>query len=380
MKFFEKGLIVDYIKGELMRTPIPTCKIWKPGMSVTKGVLYLYGNSLLRATKTVMLNEKGEYISSDDEAGAILETTEFLQYVRDYYWGDFIHGVTVKYESNASGWSRLDHYMLGLYLRWQKVLFGNDWLYGYNCWDGQYLSESLRERGYVALEDGIITLTAPVTRGSEYTIWGDSPIGTELALGYTDRGERIGDYYYHIASLPVLRRTEPQLIKIPALAGNAEAEGIDEYLTLLIQIPLESKGVFVAEGNYVSLGELHYGDDIERAIRLDIENARSWDIACLDRVVEGLLGHVINGGQYRQSVEWLQRAISSLEWHEATGTRYEGKYVTGVWDKRMQQWVRNTFGNEMKVNGVEMNGIKMLNGEGVKEIEKRIREVLGNDI
>lgn len=375
MKFHETGLLVDFAKGELERTPIPTCKAWHDGMDAINGNLYIMGNSLMKATQTVTANGDGTY--SNGGPIPIRDYTEFLTEIGKYYWGDHIHGVTVKYKSNTETWSRLDHWMLGRYLRWQKELFGQDWMYGYNCWDGGFLNHTIKNGLYVDKSEGMITLTVPVVTGQDYTIWGDSHMGALIALGYSDNGKLLNNYYYNVANIGILRRNQPAVVRLSTQRLDMSYDGIKEYLTLFVQIPKESKGIFVAEGNYADVGELYYGENIHRGIATNIANMTDWTTACTDRVIEGMTGNIINGQQFGKSIAWMQKILSSIEWKSRTGFRYEGNYREGLWDVVFQHWVLNKFKNPITVNGIEMHGIKDFNGEGIKELEQRIREVMG---
>lgn len=375
MNFYEMGMIVDFVKGELERNPIPKCRAWKEGMGTIEGNLYIVGNRLMKATQTVSANGDGTY--NNGKPAPIHDNNEFLTDIRDFHWGDYIPGVTIRYKSKTKTWNRLDHWMLGMYLRWQRDLFGQDWMYGYNCWDGEYLNYSINKGEYIDRSDGVVVLTVPIIAGQEYTLWGDSPTGALLAVGYSDKGELLNKSYRKVGQLGLLRRNQPYVINLSTLGLDKTYDGINEYLTLFVQVPTTSSGIFVMEGNYADIGKLAFGGDMRRGIMTSIENLPNLSIACLDRVVEGLSGNIINGQQFSKSIAWMQKVLSSIEWKERVGFRYEGTVKEGLWDDNFQQWVLNKFKNPLVVNGREMPGIQDFDGEGVKELEHRIREVMG---
>lgn len=376
MKYYESSLTVDFIKGELYKTAIPTCKAWHEGHSAIKGNIYITGNSLMRATKTVNFLEAGVYIDTD---GNILNrASDFLIEISDYYWGDSIKGVTVNYKSNSRIWNRLDHYYLGMYLRWRRELFEQDLMYGYNCWDGGYLNHTIKDGLYVPLQDGMMTLTAPISPDRHYTLWGDSPSGCLISIGYSDDGELLNDFYYEVTKASMLRRNTPIIIKPKNIGDNLSGDGIKEYMTLFVQMPIKAKGMFLMEGNYNEC-VAYYGEE-PRIIKTTIDNTTDWNIACTDRVVEGISGHIINGMQYKNSIAKIQKALSSQEWESRTGWKYHGSYKEGIWDKSFQQWLVNRFGSEMTINGTSFKSINNFNGECVKEVEQRIKEVMGSAV
>ena len=336
--------------------------------------MYIVGNRLMKATQTVSANGDGTY--NNGKPAPIHDNTNSNRHKR-LHWGDYIPGVTIRYKSKTKTWNRLDHWMLGMYLCWQRDLFGQDWMYGYNCWDGEYLNYSINKGEYIDRSDGVVVLTVPIIAGQDYTLWGDSPTGALLAVGYSDKGELLNKSYRKVGQLGLLRRNQPYVINLSTLGLDKIYDGINEYLTLFVQVPTTSSGIFVMEGNYADIGKLTFGGDMRRGIMTSIENLPNLSIACLDRVVEGLSGNIINGQQFSKSIAWMQKVLSSIEWKERVGFRYEGTVKEGLWDDNFQQWVLNKFKNPLVVNGREMPGIQDFDGEGVKELEHRIREVMG---
>jgi hypothetical protein len=390
MRFFEESMISKYMKGVLSMSNIPTCKIWKKGRQVIKGMNYIYKNAVVNAVKSGVPHEHDEVDRNGYMYPQSQLTDAYLNVIRDYYWGDSIHEITVKYISKESYWSRLDQWYLGMYLRTMRDLFGIDYMWTFNCWDGDTFNASLERVGqsvYIKKDrkPGLKILTANIMPNQDYTIFIDSPTEVLMCAGFRENNRFISDSTpYWQEAVGSMRITQPKLLNIK-IEESSDTDHVREYLTLMIQVTEKNRRVFVIEGDFS-----HYARSVERGtpvelppneidewnpndnIDLGIESELSEGIAFHDRLFEYFSEHIINSRQFGQSIKDVQHIITSEQFrHANNGVKYNtnapGNILTdGIWSHNMQRFIKNTFSHS--VNNEPR--VRRQNGEVNKDIER----------
>lgn len=397
MKFQATGAIPNFIKGLMSEINIPIVEIWKEGNIVLEGCVYIYRDRIIKAMQTGEPNSLTDtYL---DERG---NRFPYFDIVGDYIDGKAYHGITIKYLSKETEWSRTDHYYLGMLCRYYRDLLGIDLMPAYNCWDGgemydvglhtkiDNLGKTLVYSG--AQNEGMRTLTVPIRPFNDYTILLECPTEVLITAGFTKDGRYMtqktaipdGQGGYQDYTLSQGYRFERMNILNPVKIRiddnelkNTNYYKMSEFLTLLIQVPREIQRVYVIEGDYSTEVERYeYGAEATEykrsKVNISAMNVLTPYLACIDRLVEYLSGHPITDGQFSQSITNVQKIISSDAFKKITGgTFYRKAYTEGIWDKDIQRFIKTIF--DKPFNGHPMVPEQV--GDVVKEIEQYIEEV-----
>jgi hypothetical protein len=401
VQYNENNIRIDYIKYILGQSFIPNIQVWHRGKMVVEGVYYVYKNSIVRVNQYFngIPREHDEINPETGERYPFQMTVDaFFEKIYDYVWGDNINGMTVKYESKDISWFRLDHYVLGLYLRAQRDLFDRDLMWAYNCWDGGMLNRSLERINNTTLRTAPVrlgkkTLTIPIVPNQDYTVFIDCQTEVLGGVAFVHKDRPITSNLMNSMIFGQMQIGQPMKIHIDWSESTFNAyRGIQEFMTLLLQVPESVHRIYVLEGDYTDRAIEWFGQfNPNDSIVVDFVKSPLRSVAFDDRLFEYLSEHPVTKDQFEDSIRYVQTVVSSREFFDIgkgrletrgiDNPRYTGQYEPGIWDLDMQRWIRQVFGDETLMRTkFGISAITMQNGEVIKEIEAILKGVMANVI
>lgn len=426
-EFYTNTIESRFIKSLLANTYIPTVQVWKPGIKLVKGFIYITKNYILKALKDFPN-------VSDSTVGPRTETDNtYFKIIDTYIFGKFYKGITSNFISNNSLYDSETHYYLGEYLRAYRDLFDIDLMPYYNCWGGQY-SDKIRltktfveetssykyglRKDNLLYDDGLKTLLVPIKFNQLYTIYIDSNSSVKFYLAYCEGDVVIGEIN-NTALLNQLKKTNkdyisfeeaglsfnnPKLFKIDINSSdsdneNSEAGFYKDYLTLIIQLPeINTSNVLVLEGDYKDIKVLNINNENNRVKRMiydsnqfkyattnDLKKYFSNSVPKLtqtfsgrnyafsNRLIEYLLLNVISENDtISNNIEEIQNYIQSSDNKRINNSIYNGPpLIKGIWDNNLRKYIYDevttrTFAKN-KINGTvfDVNGFLDKDSESI---------------
>lgn len=374
-----------FIKGLLRNTYVPTVQVWKLGKPIIEGFTYV--------TRDYIVTAK---VDNDGTGPTSPSDVNYFDVKEPYVWGEFYKGVSSNYVSNSAIYDAGTHEQLGNYLRMIRDLYDIDLMPYYNCWNGTY-SDTIRLIETQQLETSSIStdiktfasaqndaykvLIVPIKFNTDYTIYLNCDNKVTLGTTYYDNGNLVksGSSYklYHPETIYKCSYTSPYVYKkiSPSghiVEGDSSAQLMEEYLTLLIQVPESNKSpILILEGDRTGdrlinvssptqsplvnrLKEVHFGTPENILEKLSEDDYSKYftspsslthrfsskSYAFNDRLLEYLLLNVIDlNDTTDEDIARTQEYISSFKSKKDIGERYQIPYTKGIWDKDMRAYI-----------------------------------------
>lgn len=321
---------------------------------------------------------------------------KYFKVVCPYVEGKRYFGITSNFESNSSMYDSDTHEHLGNYLRMLRDLHDIDLMSYYNCWSGAY-TDSIRLNFTKKLdndtndiissfellshldakEDGKKVLIVPIKFNKEYTIFINSNVPVQLVAIYYDglnpvKVKKVINCY-EPTDILTCSYASPYIFKGIWLDGASVQTGgadgdinnilLEEYLTLLIQVPKSNKSpIVVLEGNYSNINLLNinkytnklkttYFGECPIGKTIDYSNyyisypsllraVNGKTFAFSDRLLEYLLLNVIHGADdISKNIERVQNYVSTYKSKKLNGASYDKPFIKGVWSNDLRKYI-----------------------------------------
>ena len=387
-EFHQTTILTKYIKYLITRTPLPIYKYIYDNEEMQKGCVYTYKDKVLLCTEsgrfvgitgslgvTDYLTVKDPLRISDTTTMRIgdreipLSITDDCVDVDMYYPASFVivndflpgvHkiGVTQLLKVFSEGYDYSTHLALGEYLRYLSNMHDLHLMSMYNCFGGRVVDNfqfSTTSNNDIDASTSTRTkiLLAPVKFGKTYTVALDSDVPVYYrAVFYNNElmMDKDNQEYLHthidssLTKLNQSRFSSPIAITIPHKSisskySNQDLLGLERYLYLAVQVPVNSSSSFVVlEGDFTKQGG---------QVITDVSGVTTDDLKTLS---DNLLGRVgllsVNDNVSRpfsdKLAEFLLRnTIDTREFIDENVSKTEKALnyfpdIDGVWDEKIQ--------------------------------------------
>lgn len=307
--------------------------------------------------------------------------SNYFDVIEPFVENKFYRGVTTNLQTNSALYDSETHYALGQYLRYLRDMYEIDLMPFYNCFSGNS-SDTIRiqeNNGVEHIEennkvkDDLITYIVPIKFNTPYTIYYDTMTPFKVRPVYYNgikvQPIRNADNNTEITSTLVrgCSKNKPFVFKpLSYYVGYSTSwvnyKLLEDYLTLLIQVPKEANSnIVVLEGDYSDVKLIRTGTgrhlqnkyvgDLSHFSQKDInqvlkpyssllENNTDINYAFCDRLIEYLLyAPIINRDRVKDNIFRIQKYLSSNSAIKALGKKYLPNYVRDVWDNNLRFYI-----------------------------------------
>ena len=376
-KFHDRTLITQFIQTLLSGTNFPIGKTVRIGDTVVKDVQYIYNNNIVTAKQTGIIQQ-------NDDAN-------MFTVISPYVFGDDYPGLTTSYTTKDPNYSSECHYYLGQLLRAYRDLFDVDLMPLYNCFGGAYVNNlDFDDTGKLSIQygDEFKYLLVPIKFNKKYTLCFNSYGPVKYRVAFVGNKGFISDLTTTLDSIfskktffksTMNEFSRPYIFNgLFMSAGDNDATNktlveSERFLRLIIKIPTSCKtSVVVLEGEYpdtnkIILNDLDSkipqvvcnNDPVKSFESTPIKSAayqtlnKLWtsplsltkmsDGNCYpfaNRLIEYLLMNVITSSEdIGENIKRIQERISSPEGKLKTGMFYSLKYIPGVWNITLRDFL-----------------------------------------
>lgn len=394
-KFNENNINTKFIKDLLKDTYIPTVPVWKEGDPIIKDFIYV--------TKEYIVKGLVDYKPSNDIIDKTIapRNSDYFKILKPYEFGKFYEGTTNNFESASSIYDSETHKQLGNYLRSIRDFYNIDLMQYYNCWNNAY-SDKIRlvNNSYITnntSNDGFKCLLVPIKFHKKYTIYINSNYPIKIKPVFYDGLDilsQTNNLKYDIETINSISFSNPFIYKSPDLLSTDISSRdvvnnilLENYLTLIIQLPDNvSSNVLILEGDYSqskfitttndegyftkinALPKVYFGDVLSDLSEKDqnkmflsvpslSRNISSNSYAYSDRLIEYLLLNVITSQEtISDNILRVQQYSSSYKNLKTNKSRYYKRYVKGVWDIDLREYVYTLVTENENAKRIDING------------------------
>ena len=164
IKYNDDNIKVGQIKQLLHTFNLPSCNIYKEGMTLCTGLHYIKNDAI--------------YVCSD---------TGNLVRECSYNFGGKYEGITTNLRLTSNVYDSYTHKYLGRYLRFIRDYSGVDLMSMYNCFSNELVKNfdvTVNDVRYVSNANDYIIYAVPIRFGQKYSIYANSSKSVEMFAGY----------------------------------------------------------------------------------------------------------------------------------------------------------------------------------------------------
>lgn len=348
--FNENNLVAGYIKELLYNFNLPTCEVYKDGITeVYSNTNYIYNNSLVLTKDSIPNNTK--------------EIRGNYTFVSSYVFGQKILNITKRLKLNSILYDTYTHEYLGDYLRFYRDFKGVDLMMLYNCFSNNLINNLYYGGGKFDTQDPNYKIyMVPVKFNKRYLIGIDNDKPIELACGLFKNNNQITLNSTNINTNNLFNETYKLLTSMQfnspyeystTVSVDADLKSYEPCLKLFIKLPIQNtSSISIIEvdgaasqykqkvdGSIPNITLPNNTGDVDYPSKLSlfkINDGVSYPFA--DRLLEFLFGQAIDSTEMiGDNIEMVQDQLISPLQYKRNGVRLKSVGHYGVWDDTIRQ-------------------------------------------
>ena len=312
--FYDKNIVVGYIKELLHNFNLPVCKIYTKDTKLFEGRTYIKDNNFYKCFK---LDTGGLYL---DRKTPYVYNKKFIN-------------VTTNFNITSSEYDTKTHEYLGNYLRFIRDYYNIDLMPLYNCYSNRVLDSLYKEYSLEDSGDSVFINTGkynyyliPVKFNKDYTIALDSCKSYNIFCAIYKNGIADGSEKLMLESKKFISGSNFYSPFIYSTKFDCEKDfwNKETCLYMVIELPLNiTTSITVLEGNYLNTSARVAAINSPEVVNtknkeeiyptslslLSLNNGTSYPFA--DRLVEYLLNNpVMSNEKLEHNIERIQKLLS----------------------------------------------------------------------